>query len=217
MLDPTQAERMGRNLAAIVRYAPRLDAAKYPRAGNVENAGLAPAAPRSRPPALMHPVDLEITACDTLRGWLANLADDYQLPPAWFVGPANRAGHLAARLGQVVSHIATREWGADAADEIDAVARQIIDYCEPPEPDTSASAAAPGITAFTTGAAAERLMTATDIATALHAAGVTVTADQIRKWRDRGHITAHGTNRAGRSLYRLGDVARRALEGANHA
>ncbi|QDF20232.1 hypothetical protein SEA_BRAN_50 [Corynebacterium phage Bran] len=205
MLDATQAERLGRNLALIVRYAPRLNGTKTRSQGGTDNAGRAPNLPGPRPPMNLHPLDLQTEAEEILHGWLTNLASDLGLPPAWFIGPTRHPGHLAARLGQVVSHVAQREWGPDAADEIDHITARIVAYVDPPSDTPAAEPTRRTMTAD----AAEQLVTAAQAQTVLNGLGYRCTTDQIRKWRERGHITPQGATRAGRLLYRLGDISAR--------
>lgn len=56
------------------------------------------------------------------------------------------------------------------------------------------------------GLVEDRLATATEIARALTGLGNTVTAERIWQWKHRDRITPRTHDRAGRPLYRVGDV-----------
>lgn len=70
--------------------------------------------------------------------------------------------------------------------------------------------------AWLTEAMDDRLATAGDIARGLaNTTGHEATEGQIRGWERRGRLTPHGKDRAGRALYRVGDVIDLAREAAN--
>lgn len=210
MLNPTTLAQFGHNLAALTRLAPVLAAAgtKTPAKGAPDASGIMGGSFGPRTPINLSLVDLEIDARDTLAGWLTNLADDYGFPPSWFTGTQINLTELAHRMGRVLSHIGRAEWGEDAANEIDAMTARITRALEPTdqgdEPERHRDAL--------TDHAAERAVTATDAATICNHIGLPVTADQIRKWRARGHIQETGRNAHGRLLYRLGDIHQRLQE-----
>lgn len=56
------------------------------------------------------------------------------------------------------------------------------------------------------GKAEDMLLPAGELARAIDGLGVDVTPELIRKWAERGRLTAHGTTRSGRPVYRVGDV-----------
>src|SRR5690606_9740540 len=61
-------------------------------------------------------------------------------------------------------------------------------------------------------AIADQLMTAVQAADVLTRLAAPLSADLVRKWADRGHITPRGRDMSGRPLYRVSDVLGRLLE-----
>lgn len=56
------------------------------------------------------------------------------------------------------------------------------------------------------GVVEDQLATATELARALTSLGRPVDSALVRKWAERGRIVAHGRNRRGHAVYRVGDV-----------
>lgn len=210
MLNELATDQLGRNLATIEHLAPRLAAVdtKTARKTAPDASGIMGGSFGPRDPLNLTLVDLEIDARDTLAGWLTNLADDHGFPPSWFTGSVLNLRELAYRMVCVVHHIARAEWGEDCAVEVNNITRRIARALEPDDAEEEPARQRHELTER----AAERKVTATDAATICNHIGLDVTADQIRKWRSRGHITEAGRNHHGRLLYRLGDIHDRLQE-----
>lgn len=56
------------------------------------------------------------------------------------------------------------------------------------------------------GKVEDMLLPATELARAIDGLGVDVTPTLLRKWKERGRITSHGTDAHGHPVYRVGDV-----------
>lgn len=61
-------------------------------------------------------------------------------------------------------------------------------------------------------AAHDRLVTAADLSRFLTVYGEPLTAERIRQWASRGQLLAHGTDAAGRPLYRVSEAVERLAE-----
>ena len=205
-LTDDQTEVLARDLLTIARCARALHAQLQPGSNANDGVWHRPVY-GPRPPCSIPVLDLLHEADQVLSGWLGNIAHDYlgehvdsadQTPRAW-AARRDRTTHAKAnRLYEWRHLLASREYAADAADEIAQQARTLADRAEPPPPTKPTPTTLNPAAAATTGTAAELSRTLT-------LAGYDVPAGTIRRWGSEGTITKH-TDTTGRPVYRLGDI-----------
>ena len=199
-LTDDQTEVLARDLLTIARCARTLHAQLQPGHNAGDGVWHRPVY-GPRPPCSITVLDLLHEADQVLAGWLGNLAHDYlgehvdgadETPRAW-AARRDRTTHAKAnRLYEWRHLLASREYAADAADEIAQQARTLADRAEPPPPTNTP----PGYTP----AQLDTLLTAADTARITG-----IPSGTIRRWGSTGVITKY-TDATGRPVYRLGDI-----------
>ena len=204
-LTDDQTEVLARDLLTIARCARTLHAQLQPGHQAGDGVWHRPVY-GPHPPCSISILDMLHEADQVLAGWLGNLAHDYlgeevpgaeQTPRQW-AARRDRTTHAKAnRLYEQRHLLASREYAADAMEEIAQQARALADRAEPPAPTPKPTTLNPAAAA-TTGTAAE-------LSRALTQAGYDVPAGTIRRWGSTGVITKY-QDEEGRPVYRLGDI-----------
>lgn len=154
-----------------------------------------PRVPASRPPLNLGALSVSEEIHDCLTGWATNLRDSTNVPL-----PADRDDRsLALHLGVHAHRIAQQHWATDCADELGTWAATILAITTPP-PDKKLADYTPAQRREGMAIAKVDAPTCAELVAEWTDGDLTPTADQIRTWGRRQHVTRFGPQ-PGKGVY----------------
>ena len=197
-LTEVEQDLLGRDLHTLEVLGPRVNDMLVPSTpASGTNAGRPAKRGGSRPPVVVHVLDVKIDAGVVLAKLVTRLVMTVGRAEVGAPGTNEIAG-MAAWLHRHVLVIAAQPWARERALEVARVARRVADLVDPPPP-----VEAPDSPPCTT--VAEQWGTELELSRACEVLGVRVSRRSIRRWGEQGAIGVRHTEDGARR-YRLSEV-----------